>query len=384
MKHKPVTGMSPPWKRLLFIVLGLFLLTLYNEWIVYYVTLLQCQWPQLDLETTDYTMEDPSSEPLRAMVLADTHLLGTKEGHWFDKLRREWQMERAFQSAMLIHNPEQVFILGDLFDEGKWCSDQEFQYYVTRFRRMFATPDKTNLQVVVGNHDIGFHYVADEKKLRRFNNAFDAPSVHMLHVKENAFVLLNSVAFEGDRCSMCREAEKQLSEVLHSLDCASKKGSCNQSSHRFEYSRPIILQHFPLYRESDSNCSGADSALGREKYATMRPRWDCLAKDVSEKLLETVRPRLVISGHTHHFCVTSHANKTPEWTVPSFSWRYKNNPSFLLLVVSRNNFAISKCYLPQESTVIRTYIIGAIIIVLGNIFRGRKIPFYNRTTAKLN
>ena len=37
---------------------------------------------------------------LRAMFLADTHLLGRRQGHWFDKLRREWQMHRAFQTAM--------------------------------------------------------------------------------------------------------------------------------------------------------------------------------------------------------------------------------------------------------------------------------------------
>lgn len=44
------------------------------------------------------TSEHP--ETLRVMFLADTHLLGSRQGHWFDKLRREWQMHRAFQTAM--------------------------------------------------------------------------------------------------------------------------------------------------------------------------------------------------------------------------------------------------------------------------------------------
>jgi hypothetical protein len=39
-------------------------------------------------------------QTLRAMFAADTHLLGTRQGHWFDKLRREWQMKRSFQTAM--------------------------------------------------------------------------------------------------------------------------------------------------------------------------------------------------------------------------------------------------------------------------------------------
>ncbi len=40
-------------------------------------------------------------QTLRAMFVADTHLLGTRQGHWFDKLRREWQMKRSFQTAMI-------------------------------------------------------------------------------------------------------------------------------------------------------------------------------------------------------------------------------------------------------------------------------------------
>lgn len=37
---------------------------------------------------------------------------------------REWQMERAFQTALWLLQPEVVFILGDIFDEGKWSSSQ--------------------------------------------------------------------------------------------------------------------------------------------------------------------------------------------------------------------------------------------------------------------
>lgn len=37
---------------------------------------------------------------------------------------REWQMERAFQTALWLLKPEIVFILGDIFDEGKWSSQK--------------------------------------------------------------------------------------------------------------------------------------------------------------------------------------------------------------------------------------------------------------------
>lgn len=33
-------------------------------------------------------------------------------------------MERAFQTALWLLQPEVVFILGDVFDEGKWSSSK--------------------------------------------------------------------------------------------------------------------------------------------------------------------------------------------------------------------------------------------------------------------
>lgn len=52
-----------------------------------------------------------------------------------------------------------LFVAGDLFDEGKWCDDSEFNYHASRFRSMFAVPDGTQLHVLSGNHDEGFHYM---------------------------------------------------------------------------------------------------------------------------------------------------------------------------------------------------------------------------------
>jgi metallophosphoesterase superfamily enzyme len=64
------------------------------------------------------------SENVKALLLSDPHLLGSRHGHWFDKLRREWQMKRSFQTAMNYFQPEVVFILGDIFDEGMICNDE--------------------------------------------------------------------------------------------------------------------------------------------------------------------------------------------------------------------------------------------------------------------
>ena len=44
-------------------------------------------------------------------------------------------------------------------DEGKFYSDEEFKETMAHFQKMFAVSPKSDLEVVVGNHDIGFHYM---------------------------------------------------------------------------------------------------------------------------------------------------------------------------------------------------------------------------------
>ena len=115
----------------LWTIVGLFLLLLvFCEYLVYYFVLWQCHWPEL---ASDHDHE----AVLRAFFIADTHLLGSRQGHWFDRLRREWQMHRGFVSANQLLNPEVVFFLGDLFDEGKWSRNEEFKSTVERFHSLF-------------------------------------------------------------------------------------------------------------------------------------------------------------------------------------------------------------------------------------------------------
>ncbi|KAF4528590.1 hypothetical protein B566_EDAN015810 [Ephemera danica] len=265
----------------------------------------KCSWPELDPSKADVSIDVKSSEPpVYVMLLADTHLLGTRRGHWFDKLRREWQMYRAFQTSMSLHSPDLVFILGDVFDEGLWSSDQEFNSYVARFHSLFEVPHGTGRHVVVGNHDIGFHYGISPYLQERFASAMDAPSVQMLSVRGVHFVLVNSMAME-DR-----------------LKCSKGITKCKKVQKLAQYSKPILLQ-----------------------------------------LLDWLQPRVIATGHTHHGCHKIHRQDAHEWTVPSFSWRNKNNPSFLLTVFAPNNYAVKKCFMPTESTVIYIYLFGMIILI---------------------
>lgn len=373
------------WNYLLKLGLVLVGVVFFCEFFIYYVMLLRCSWPQLNEALKDPKVLLPDTyKPVKAMILSDTHLLGSKRGHWFDKLRREWQMHRSFQSVMTIHSPDVVFFLGDLFDEGLWADTQEFRQYITRFDDLFQTPEKTQVYTAVGNHDVGFHYAMTTHLHDRFVNAFHAPAVNLIEIEGNAFVIINSMAMEGDRCSICGSAEHELKRLGRKFRCQEgEKNKCTPIPNLPPNTRPVLLQHMPLYRQSEEVCAGPDSPPPWEKSVPNREKWECLSKESTNKLFKWLNPRIILDGHTHHGCYVLHGDQVPEWTVASFSWRNRNNPSFLLATFTPNNFAVTKCYLPEESTVIFIYIISGIALLLWIILTRRRF-FRNNIYAKVS
>lgn len=369
------------WTVALLLVSGLGGTFLFCEYLIYFPTIFQCSWPAVSHgRAGGDDMDGPSggdraSEAVRAMVLSDTHLLGAVGGHWFDKLRREWQMERAFQTALWLLKPEIVFILGDIFDEGKWSSQKHWEDDVRRFHRMFRHSSDTELVVLVGNHDIGFHYEMDWFKLQRFEKVFNASSTRIVTKKGVNFLLVNSVALHGDGCPICQSVEKELMRLSKDLNCSlqnsqSAGGSSSltescEGVQLYPPSAPIMLQHYPLYRVSDASCTGQDAAPAEERHLLFREKYDVLSKEASQRLLQWFKPRLILSGHTHSGCEVLHENRYIEISVPSFSWRNRNNPSFILASVTSQHHSLSKCFLPEESTVIGVYCsAGACLLLL--------------------
>nr|XP_021538707.1 metallophosphoesterase 1 isoform X5 [Neomonachus schauinslandi] len=369
-----------------------FAVLLFCEFLIYYLVIFRCDWPEVKTPA-----HDSGQKTLKAMFLADTHLLGEVRGHWLDKLRREWQMERAFQTALWLLQPEVVFILGDIFDEGKWSSSQAWADDVERFQKIFRHPRHVQLKVVAGNHDIGFHYQMSTYKIKRFEKVFNPE--RLFSWKGMNFVLVNSVALEGDGCHICSEAEAELIEISHKLNCSREKrgpGRC-RGAPLLPASAPVLLQvsahraapapglrgsgpsasacwshgtlsksrqHFPLFRRSDANCSGEDAAPLEERAIPFKERYDVLSREASQQLLWWLRPRLILSGHTHSACEVLHGAGVPEISVPSFSWRNRNNPSFIMGSMTPTEYALAKCYLPYENTVLATYCVAAGLLVV--------------------
>ncbi|XP_043923298.1 metallophosphoesterase 1 [Protopterus annectens] len=341
---------------------------LFCEFLVYYTVIYQCRWPELKLPEHNERKPSTPSTALKAVFLADTHLLGRIKGHWFDKLRREWQMERSFQTALRLLEPEIVFILGDVFDEGKWSSAEAWTDDVRRFLKIFHHPKTTEVVVVVGNHDVGFHYEMNDYKLKRFGNVFNMTLAKIVTRKGINFVLVNSIALEGDGCPICKKEEKELIRLSFALNCSRQlvpnhvlDKECSRYE-KFPSSSPILLQHYPLYRKSDSECSGEDAAPPEDRNMPFKEKYDVLSQEASRKLIWWFHPRLILSGHTHSACEVLHAGSIQETSVPSFSWRNRDNPSFIMGVITATDFTLGKCFLPRENTIITIYLVTAFLV----------------------
>uniref|UniRef100_D3TPS9 Metallophosphoesterase 1 homolog n=1 Tax=Glossina morsitans morsitans TaxID=37546 RepID=D3TPS9_GLOMM len=327
----------------------------YCEFLADYITLWKCEWPRLK--------QHKDAPNLRAMLLADVHLLGPINGHWLDKLYREWHMRRAFQASITIHYPDVVFILGDLFDEGYFVNQHYFREYIRRFRSYFHTPQHIRLISIAGNHDIGFHYRMQPYVVNRFKRHLNYTGIHLYTVNKVHFILINSMAMENDGCSFCKNALKDLYNIKDKLDCLRNVHTCPDmetiQNHQC-YSRPIVMQHFPTYRKSDKSCKEHDY-LEIEEY---REKWEVLSRNSTDWLGELLQPRLSFAGHSHNYCHSINRWGVDEYTLASFNWRNKINPSFLMATLTPENHLVSKCNMLEQQTVVNVYLCAIFLLIV--------------------
>ncbi|OXB76527.1 UNVERIFIED_CONTAM: hypothetical protein H355_004896 [Colinus virginianus] len=93
---------------------------------------------------------------------------------------------------------------------------------------------------------------------------------------------------EGDGCTVCSTAEAKLVALSHRLNCSQQepnhpKKRCSDAE-KPPASQPILLQHYPLYRKSDAECSGEDAAPPEEKTIPFKEKYDVLSQEASQKV----------------------------------------------------------------------------------------------------
>lgn len=134
-----------------------------------------------------------------------------------------------------------------------------------------------------------------------------------------------------DGCYFCAKAEEEIRQIGRRLKCAREKSNSTACKsvreHLPFYARPILLQHFPTFRKSDEDCIEHDSP----EIEMYRENWEVLSKDATEFLGKNLKPLVAFSGHSHNYCRIINSLAIEEFTIASFSWRNKKNPSFMLV-----------------------------------------------------
>ncbi|KAF1315024.1 Metallophosphoesterase 1, partial [Globisporangium splendens] len=324
-----------------------------------------------------------ASTDLRALVVSDVHLLGKRRRSWVERAWIDWQ------SAVDVHQPDLVLVLGDQFDEGG-----------------LPTPQS---DWAVGNHDTAFGRYMQIPEMQRFEQAF-GPSNRIEFIGGHAFVVLNTMALDSDVVNEDVKAQA-IKYVTPFVFADSKKNSCmyvwltccvpNPTSFldsidhdrlraRTANGSIVLLTHLPLYRTDDLRCG--DARVRESGHVTYEhpafkyaAHHHVLSQELSSKLLRQIQPSVVLSGHTHAWCAyDDHWSGTKEFTVPAFSWGQRPDPSYVLLRLRSHQrvahtgesephveaeVAVLPCAVPREGAIFALYILTAVAFVAANARR---------------
>nr|XP_043624281.1 uncharacterized protein C630.12 isoform X2 [Erigeron canadensis] len=281
-------------------------------------------------------------------------------------------MRRAMLASIVPFKPDMVLFLGDYFDGGPFLSDEEWQDSLNRFRHIFdiKTLEKiTNNQVyfLSGNHDIGYaaHHSRNPEVISRYEKEFGSRNYNFT-AGAVEFIAVDAQTLDG------HPQQNQTSSSWNFVKSVSRDSA----------SRPrVLLTHMPLYRPDWTSCGSKRSSpiINQRISRTADDReivyQNYLSQQTSNRLLDSIKPVLVFSGHDHDQCNVPHTAKhgtVIEQTLGTISWQQGNlYPSFMLLTasklaVSNASDAVSThlCFLPAQTFIYIWYIVLFLVTLL--------------------
>lgn len=340
---------------------------------VFWLAARDCDWPEVAaaIHPSHTTKNaDRSDASLHMLVIADAHVLGRRRSG-IDQWWTDWGLASGYRTALSQFHPDIVVDLGDVTDEASFGSFYEEE--IGRVRKIFLrgkmstvynSKMTTNSKItsgqnstmhvpyvtIVGNHDAkwGYHYLHDAF-VRRFSSVHGF-STGVFKVKNVTFARINSMALHP---SAHANQQSQLKEFL------------SKSNRQID----VLLTHMPLYRKDDLKCgherdldppNGGVTYYSREQ--TLKEYSDVLSQSDSKKILASLQPHNILSGHLHSACRFVHENKYLEVGVPSFSWRMRPDAGYALAIVSPGSrMRVQYCSLPNEHILLAVLVASAVV-----------------------
>ncbi|KAI9350016.1 Metallo-dependent phosphatase-like protein, partial [Zopfochytrium polystomum] len=323
------------------------------EFVLPRLYILSCRWPKLS--------PNNRSTPSHLLLLGDPQLTDAfsyrQQPGLLLSLTQFYSdvfMRRNYRLISSYLSPDYVIILGDLFDGGReWVGDREFLFQpeLKRWNRIFATPPRTTVKTIAGNHDIGFQNIIPDA-YARFHKVF-GPTDYAFNVSGHTIVAVDSISLSAAPDSpFHQEAKQALTRFL------AEDSSKNPR---------ILLTHVPLYRPDLSDCGPLRNRPLIQQYAGYQYQ-NLITEPISTLLLDKIKPYLVLSGDDHDDCVYRHQSQThnaTEHTIATFSWLQGNvYPGFAVLSLTDPSTApsfdaahrIGKCALPPQLRIYGWYV----------------------------
>ena len=365
-KPRSVQGRVQAWLVLLIWAPAIF----YRERLAFSLAGASCQWPSLDGGDGAQSTGDlpPVRIAVVADPQLTTHLSYRELGRGTPGLTAveaisDAYMSRAFRKAVLTNDPDHVLFLGDLIDQGENIADPaEWHEARRRFDRIFRWPrdddpssDKDDgagvddargtsrrmsYLTVHGNHDVGYsRFAARYGAVHARHERYFGSTNFVRGVGGVDLVGVGAMALDGAEDPGAQSVETKVTwAFVKSLDGVEEgdgveerdgveEGDGVEGRCVGEPPRPrVLVTHVPLSKRSYEPGSCGDqrgspvirdkthmnvTVAGRRREIPRHDGLGCLYQDylrpeTSRRVLDAVRPTLVLSGHHHDQCVGTH------------------------------------------------------------------------------
>ncbi|KAL1925524.1 uncharacterized protein VTP21DRAFT_407 [Calcarisporiella thermophila] len=289
------------------------------------------------------------------------------------KFYSDMYMRRNFRHLSRRKKPDAVIFLGDLMDGGREIKKQEdYAKELHRFRHLFrpVSSPSPRYYFMAGNHDIGFGDSIVPLAVQRYRASFGELN-YEIQLANHSIVVLDTLSLSSQKANIRREAAALLERV-------GRESSIPPQPR-------ILFTHVPLYRPSGSYCGPERSHIGSIENGSGYQYQNLIDQTLSQRILATLQPSLVLSGDDHDYCEVQHSWKdhgAKEITVSSFSMTMGVKiPGYVLLSLHDPTLFSSSvghafCPLPNQIEIFLTYALALLInLVVLAVFR-RKTEKY--------
>lgn len=279
----------------------------FHERYIPYATAARCEWP-VPVDT------QPGEEVTKIMLVADPQLI---DNHTYpdrqpilmgiSQIFVDRYLRRNYHALINELRPDYIIFLGDYLDNGRSASDAYFYTQLARFKRIFFRSDypvgKKMFVQVPGNHDLGWADGVNIASRQRFTKEFGPPN-SVVTINGVDFIMVDAPSLGATNSPVIRE------EALSFIDSLSD----NRPRPR------VMLSHIPLYRDPNTNQCGPLREGSPFRLQAGYQYQTVLDREVSRRLIDSVKPDLVFSGDDHDYCDITHFEGGPrEVTVKSIS-----------------------------------------------------------------